>query len=366
MNKKWKGFLASSLLLLTACSNASSGTVEEVIDAQEEFGCNVINVYNTGEYIGDDVIPNFEKMYNAKVNYDLFESNEIMYTKLLGGSSYDVLVPSDYSIERLIEEGRIQPLDLESMENIDAISSDVREMQKVFDPEQIYSVPYFWGSVGLIYNQNNVDPAVIEEKGWDILLDETYRDRVFMYDSQRDAFMVAFKALGYSMNTDNDAEIQQAYQWLRKMDQAVHPSYVTDEVIDAMVNGEKDIALVYSGDAAYIISENEDMAFIEPYQGTNIWVDALVVPSNATCPGLANAFIDYVTGYEPAYSNSETVGYTATNQEVFEELSSEGGLYYENPAYIPRSGYEHDEVFRYNEILRQKLSDLWNKVKIGE
>ena len=365
--KKWlkiSNVVALSLsTLLVGCGDKSSS---EQYDAEELYGCNVINVYNAGEYIGDGVLATFEKMYNDKVNYDLFESNEIMYTKLLGGSSYDVLVPSDYMIERLLQEDMLQPLDKEALTNLDQLNPDVVAMQKTYDPELKYSVPYFWGSVGLVYNKNNVDPADIEKQGWDILKDSKYEGRVFMYDSQRDAFMVAFKALGYSMNTEDDTEIQNAYEWLKEMDTNVHPSYVTDEVIDAMANGEKDIAVVYSGDAAYILSENEDMAWIEPYQGTNTWSDSMVIPKNSSCPGLANAFINYITDYDAAYKNSETVGYTSPNTKVAEELASEDGDYYENPAYSPRTNYDKDEVFHYSGVLKQKLSDLWNKVKIGK
>ena len=354
--------LIGSTTLLTGCFGSSSGSV---YDAEEEFGCSVINVYNAGEYIGDDVISNFEQLYNAKVNYDLFESNEIMYTKLLGGSSYDVLVPSDYMIELLLQENMLQKLDKDALTNLDQLNPDVVAMQATYDPTLEYSVPYFWGSVGLVYNKNNVDASEIEEKGWDILLDSKYSGRVFMYDSQRDAFTVAFKALGYSMNTEDEDEIQEAYEWLKKMANSVNPSYVTDEVIDGMASGEKDIAVMYSGDAAYVLSENEDMAWIEPYQGTNTWSDSMVIPANSTCPGLANAFINYVTDFDVAYDNSEAVGYTSPNLEVMEVLSSEDGYYYENAAYTPRTGYDKDEVFRYNEVLKQKLSDLWNKVKIG-
>ncbi len=352
----------SAALALAGCG---SGGATGEYDAQELYGCSVINVYNAGEYIGEGVLTNFEKMYNAKINYDTFDSNETMYTKLLGGSKYDVLVPSDYSIERLIEEGRLQELDREALTNLDKLDPIAVEMQKEFDPELKYAVPYFRGSVGLVYNQNNVDPAVIEAKGWDILLDETYRGRVFMYDSQRDAFMVAFKALGYSMNTEDPKEIEEAYNWLIAMDKAVEPAYVTDEVIDAMMTGEKDIALMYSGDAAYVIAENEDMAYIEPYQGTNLWEDAMIIPADAQCPGLANAFINYITDYDASYANSEEVGYTAVNLQVFEEMSTDEELYGGISAYIPRSGYDKDEMFHFNEVLRLQLGDLWNKIKAG-
>lgn len=364
MNKILKSLLAS-VLLLAACGGNKPAATEnvDVQDAKELYGCNVINVYNAGEYIGEDVLGNFEKLYTAKVNYETFESNEMLYTKLLGGSSYDVLVPSDYTIERLLQENMLQKIDKAAITNIGNLNPDVVEMQKVFDPTLEYSVPYFWGTVGLVYNKNNVDPKVIEEEGWDILLNTDYAGKIFFYDSQRDAFMIAFKALGFSMNTDNENEILAATNWLKKMATTMDPAFVTDEVIDAMVNGEKDIAIMYSGDAAYVLSENEDMAWIEPSQGTNVWVDAMVIPANATCPGLANAFINYITDYDASYANSDEVGYTSVHKEVFEELSGAGGTYEGNPAYMPRVGYEKDEVFHHNEILKQELGHNWNQVK---
>lgn len=368
--KKVSTALLASVLVLAGCSGGNNGgsssggeAPAEQKDAKELYGCNVINVYNWGEYIGEDVITNFESEYNATVNYQMFESNEMMYTSLLGGNAYDVLVPSDYTIERLIKENRLQELDTESMENLGQISPQLREMQKVYDPDLKYAVPYFWGTVGLVYDTTKVDPADIEAQGWDILHDTRYKGDIFVYDSERDAFMVAFKALGYSMNTENEAEIQEAYQWLRQINDTMEPSYVTDEIIDAMVNGEKAIGMIYSGDAAYVIAQNENMAYIEPYQGTNLWSDAMVIPANAGCPGLANAFIDYSASYDVAYANSEEVGYSSANTQVLEDLSSDDGEYAGIDAYLPRQGFEKDEVFRYNEVLKQELSELWTRVK---
>ena len=356
---------AAAAITLTGCGSSSTPQTE-TIDAQTEFGCSTINIYNWGEYMGEDVIPNFEKTYNAKVNYDMFDSNENMYTRLLGGSSYDLLVPSDYMIERLLKEDLLQPLDKEALTNLGNLDPEAVEMQKVYDPDLAYSVPYFRGSVGFVYNKNNISEAELEEKGWNILLDEKLDNKVFMYDSQRDAFMVAFKALGYSMNTDNEEEIEAAYEWLRKVHQTVHPAYVTDEVIDAMAypnpNEAKDIAVVYSGDAAYILSVNEDMGYFEPKQGTNIWSDGMVIPKNAGCPALANEFINFVLEYDSSYDNSITVGYTSTNLQVKEDIAN--GEYAGINAYLPRSGYDKDEVFRYNDVLVQKLSERWTKVKL--
>ena len=356
MKKLWKVIL-SSLLLIGLSGCGSSNDVEQVMDAQEVYGCNVLNVYNWGEYIGEDTISNFEQMYNAKVNYSLFDSNEAMYTKLLGGSAYDILVPSDYMIERLIEEDLLQPLDKNIITNLDNLADGVKNLP--YDPDNTYSVPYFWGTVGIVYNKNNVSQEQIEEEGYNILLDEQYKGRVYLYDSERDSFMMAFKALGYSMNTEDENEIQEAYQWLLDVNEAVDPAFVTDEVIDAMANGEKDIAIMYSGDAAYVLSVNEDMAYFTPNSGTNVWSDAMVIPSNAKCPGLANEFINYMLTYEAAYDNSYTVGYTSANAEVMDELSQE----YDPSAYIPRTNFEKDEVFKHNEVLKKDLTDLWIKVK---
>ena len=356
MKKLWKVIL-SSLLLIGLSGCGSSSDVEQVMDAQEVYGCNVLNVYNWGEYIGENTISNFEQMYNAKVNYSLFDSNEAMYTKLLGGSAYDILVPSDYMIERLIEEDLLQPIDKNIVTNLDNLADGVKNLP--YDPDNTYSVPYFWGTVGIVYNKNNVSQEQLEEEGYNILLDEQYKGRVYLYDSERDSFMMAFKALGYSMNTEDENEIQEAYQWLLDVNEAVDPAFVTDEVIDAMVNGEKDIAIMYSGDAAYVLSENEDMAYFTPNSGTNLWSDAMVIPANAKCPGLANEFINYMLTYEAAYDNSYTVGYTSSNAEVMDELSQE----YDPSAYIPRTNFEKDEVFEHNEVLKKELTDLWIKVK---
>ena len=346
-------------LSVTACS---SGKETSDIDPIEKYGCDTINVYNWGEYIGENVISNFEKQYNAKVNYSLFDSNEIMYTKLLGNNAYDVIVPSDYMIERLIEENLLQPLDYDYITNIDQLDPNVLALRDAYDKDGVYSVPYFWGSVGILYNKNNVDSAKVEELGWEILRDTTYKGKIFMYDSERDSFMVALKALGYSMNTENLDEINEANQWLIDLHETMDPAYVTDEVNDAMINNEKDLAVVYSGAAAYIISENEDMAFYMPKEGTNIWSDSLAIPANASCPALANEFINFMIDYYSAMDSSITVGYTSSNKEVVEELSKtdfEG-----NEGYNFDSTNPNNEVFKHNETLKKILSDLWIKIKV--
>ena len=168
------------------------------------------------------------------------------------------------------------------------------------------------------------------------------------------------------MNTQNEDEIQAAYQWLMEQRQTMDPIYVIDEVIDGMMNGNKDMAVVYSGDAATILSENEDMGFFMPTEGTNMWSDCMVIPANAENPKLAHEFINYILSYDASLDNSETVGYASSNQEVLDELSGEGGLFEGNEAYLPRDGYDKDEVFNDNQVLKERLTELWIKVKAGE
>ena len=332
--------------------------------AVEKYGSNVLKLYLPGEYLGENVISDFEKQYGVRVIVENFDSNEMMYTKLMAGDRYDVIIPSDYMIERLMNEDFLQPLDKSMIPNMENMSDAVLGMS--YDPDNTYSIPYFWGSVGLVYNHENVDPAVIESEGWEVLRNTDYAGHIYIYDSERDSFMMAFKALGYSMNTEDPNEINDAYEWLLQMNNTRSPVYVTDEVIDGMMNGYKDIAVVYSGDAAVVLDENEDMSFYMPSQGTNIWCDAMVIPANAENPKLAHEFINYMLTYEAAFDNTETVGYTSPNAEVFEEMTSSEDLYADNAAYLPRSGYEKDEMFHDNQTLMRELSKLWIKVKAAK
>ena len=332
--------------------------------AVEKYGSNVLKLYLPGEYLGENVISDFEKQYGVRVIVENFDSNEMMYTKLMAGDRYDVIIPSDYMIERLMNEDFLQPLDKSMIPNMENMSDAVLGMS--YDPDNTYSIPYFWGSVGLVYNHENVDLAVIESEGWEILRNTDYAGHIYIYDSERDSFMMAFKALGYSMNTEDPNEINDAYEWLLQMNNTMSPVYVTDEVIDGMMNGYKDIAVVYSGDAAVVLDENEDMSFYMPSQGTNIWCDAMVIPQNAENPKLAHEFINYMLTYEAAFDNTETVGYTSPNAEVFEEMTSSEDLYADNAAYLPRSGYDKDEMFHDNQVLMRELSKLWIKVKAAK
>ena len=322
-----------------------------------------LRVYNCGEYTGENLIPNFEELTGAKVIMDLFDSNEQMYIKIANGEAYDVIIPSDYMIQRLISEELLQPLNKDNLNCYDLLVNDVLDLS--YDPGNVYSVPYFWGTVGIVYDTTKVSEEELAEKGFNIFLDEKYKGDIYLYDSERDSFMMALKALGYSMNTESEEELNAAYDWLVQCVETMDPEIVTDEIIDNMAQGRKAMGIVYSGDAAYIMSENENMGFYMPETGTNFWVDGMVIPANANNVELAHEFMDYVSSYEGAYDNSSYVGYTSPNKEVMDELSGEGGDYEGINAYLPRTDNEMDEVFEFNAQTRKIISNLWSKVKIA-
>lgn len=322
-----------------------------------------LRVYMPGEYIGEKLVPEFEAMTGATVIMENFDSNEQMYIKVANGESYDVLIPSDYMIQRLMEEGLLQMLDMDKMTCMDDLMEAVKNPP--YDPKNEYSIPYFCGTVGIVYDKSKVDLADLEAEGFDIFRDETYKGDIYLYDSERDSFMMALKALGYSMNTEDEAELQAAYEWLTDCVKTMEPEIVTDEIIDNMAQGRKALGICYSGDASYILSENENMGFYLPEAGTNIWYDAMVIPANAENPELAMEFMNFVNSYEIAYDSSEYVGYTSPNQAVAEALTGEGGAYEGINAYELRTDNELDEAFVYNEATRKIISNLWSKVKIA-
>ena len=327
------------------------------------FEGQTLYIYNWGEYTGENIIADFEEETGASVVMDNFDSNEQMYIKVANQEVYDLLVPSDYMIQRLIEEDLLQKLDKSKLDCMDKLSDAVKGLP--YDPGNDYSVPYFWGTVGIVYDKTKVDIEDLEREGYNIFLDEKYKGDVYLYDSERDSFMMALKALGYSMNTEDEQELQEAYEWLVQCVQTMDTEIVTDEIIDNMAQGRKALGLIYSGDATYVMAENENMGFFMPEGGTNLWSDAMVIPKNAQNPELAHAFINYASDYDGAYDNSSYVGYTSANEEVMNDLAGEGGDFEGINAYIPRTGNPNDEVFVYNADTKKIISDLWSRVKIA-
>ena len=351
--------VATILIVVSAVGLSIHGGLK---NTNKPYQGQTLRIYSPGEYIGENVIPQFEELTGARVVLELFDSNEQMYIKVANGESYDILIPSDYMIERLIKEDLLQKVDPSKLMNMDFISEEVKGL--AYDPENEYSVPYFWGSVGIVYDTTKVSEEELLQEGYNIFLNEKYKGDIYLYDSERDSFMMALKALGYSMNTESEEELQEAYKWFETCVTTMAPEIVTDEIIDNMAQGRKALGIVYSGDAAYVMSENEDMGYFEPMEGTNIWCDAMVIPSNAANVELAHEFMNYLCDYEAAFDNSDFVGYTSPNEEVMDELYGEGGTYEGINAYVPRSGYVNDESFVFNERTRKIISNLWSKVKI--
>lgn len=323
----------------------------------------VLRVFNWGSYMDPQLITDFEAEYGVEVVYEEFDSNESMYLKVENDGKYDVLVPTDYMVQRLREEGKLQKLDYSKIPNYEAILSSLKG--RGLDPDEAYTVPYFWGNVGIVYDKTKVDSADIEAEGWDIFKDPNYANRVFFLDSERDAFMVALKSLGYSLNSTDPAELEEAYNWLQEMDNATMPIYVRDEMIDNMINGVKDIGLMYSGDASYALASNENLAYYVPEEGTNLWIDAMVIPVDAPNVDLAHTWINFIASQESALRITESVGYTSTRQDVIDIVTEAGGIYEGIESYIIRDDNEKDESYRFDTETRQILADYWQRVKIN-
>ena len=345
--------LLGTIAIAAGCSKKSEG----------QFAGQTLHLYNWGEYVGENTLSGFEERTGAHIMMDEFDSNEQMYIKIANGDSYDILVPSDYMIERLLAEDRLQKLDKSKLTCFEGMDPGVLGLP--YDPNNDYCVPYFWGTVGICYDKTKVDEKDLEEQGFGIFLNEKYKGDIYLYDSERDSFMMALKYLGYSMNTDNPDELNEAYEFLLQCVNTMQPEIVTDEIIDNMANGRKALGLIYSGDAAYVMAENEDMGYFCPETGTNVWSDCMVIPANAKNVELAHEFINYISEYDAAFDKSEYVGYTSPITKVNEDLTAEGGEYEGIDAYIPRSGNPNDEVFNYNEETRKTIAELWSKVKIA-
>jgi len=315
-----------------------------------------LNVYNWGDYIDLEVIEQFEEEFGVKVNYDTFATNEDMYVTIAkGGTSYDVAFPSDYMIERMISEGLLEKIDKNNIPNLKNI--DDRFLDLDFDPNNEYSVPYMWGTVGIIYNKKMVDDVV---DSWDILWNEKYKGQILMLDSQRDSIGVALKKLGYSMNTRNMDELEKAKEELIKQKPLVY-AYVGDEVKELMVAEEAALAVVWSGDAVAMMRENENLDYAIPKEGTNIWFDNMVIPKNAQNKELAEKFIDFMNRPEIAAKNAEYIGYSTPNNAAKELLPD----YMKNSpvAYPADEAIENTEIFLDVKDMLTVYDKLWMEVK---
>lgn len=326
-----------------------------------------INVYNWGEYISDgsdseipDVNKEFEQLTGIKVNYTTYSTNEELYAKLKGNSeSYDIIIPSDYMVSRMIKEGMLEKINYDNIPNIKYIGEEYRD--KEYDPENEYSVPYTWGTVGIIYNKKYVDE---EEFTWDILWDEKYADRILMFDNPRDAFGIAENMLGYSMNSENPKELEAAAEKLREQKPVVQ-AYVMDEIFDKMGAESAVLAPYYAGDAKTLMDEFDFLGFKVPKSGTNSFYDAICIPKGARNKEAAELYINYLCEPEVAYHNINYIGYSTPNKEAYKMLDDEvknDGFSYPDVTYLEES----TEVYRnLSDETNQKMQDLWVEMKLG-
>ena len=271
-----------------------------------------VYVYNWGEYIDEEVISMFEEETGIKVVYDMFETNEDMYPVIeAGGRTYDVVCPSDYMIQKMVENNMLAELNFDNIPNVSQIDPEYMERSRSFDPENKFSVPYCWGTVGILYNTSMVAPEDVPTR-WSDLWDEKFSGEILMQDSVRDAFMVALKSLGYSMNSENEAELGQARDLLIRQKPLVQ-AYVIDQVRDKMIGGEAAVGVIYSGEMLYIQEEVEaqgldyELEYVIPEEGTNVWIDSWVIPSNAKNKENAEAWINFMCRPDIAKMNFEYI-----------------------------------------------------------
>ena len=305
-----------------------------------------ITVYNWGQYISDgtddslDVIAAFEEETGIHVNYITFDSNESMYTKLkTGGASYDVIIPSDYMIAKLIEEDMLEPLDFANIPNYAGIDEAFRD--QAYDPENTYSVPYTWGTVGLIYNRQYVSDE--DAQSWSCLWNSKYAGKILMFDNPRDAFAIAESILGYSLNTTDEAELRQCADLLAQQ-KPVLQAYVMDQIFDKMQRGEAWIAPYYAGDYLTMVEENPDLGFSHPQEGYNIFIDAMCIPKGCQNKAGAEAFINYLCRPDISAANLDYIGYStpiSAAKEYMDEEVISSPVSYPDDETLARCGGRH-------------------------
>ena len=317
-------------------------------------------VYNWGEYIDPEVLTMFEEETGIDIVYEEFETNEILYPKISSGAiAYDVICPSDYMIQRMIENDLLSEINFDNIPNIKNIGEQYMEQSKQFDPENKYSVPYCWGTVGILYNKTMVDEPV---DSWSILWDPKYKDNILMQDSVRDAFGVTLKYLGYSLNSIDLDELTEAKNLLIEQKPLVQ-AYVIDQVRDKMIGNETALGVIYSGEAIYTQKENPNLEYVIPKEGSNIWIDSWVIPKNAEHKENAEKFINFLCRPDIALMNFEYITYSTPN-EAARELIEDESVRNSEIAFPDLSKYDNLETFQYlGTEADQVYGDLWNKVK---
>lgn len=320
-----------------------------------------VYVYNWGEYIDPETLDMFEKETGIQVIYDEFDTNETMYPKVeAGASNYDVVCPSDYMIQKMIDNDLLHELNWDNIPNAKAnIGAQYYEQSEAFDPGNRYAVPYCWGTVGILYNKTMVDEPVTS---WSILWDEKYADSILMQDSVRDLFMVGLKSLGYSMNSTDEKELNEAKDLLIQQKPLVQ-AYVIDQVRDKMIGNEAALGVIYSGEAIFTQRENPDLEYVIPKEGTNVWIDSWVIPKNAENVENAEKFIDFMCRGDIALLNFDYITYSTPNTAA-QALIKDDDIRNSKIAFPDLSQYDGLETFSYlGDDADALYNDLWKEIK---
>ena len=317
-------------------------------------------VYNWGEYLDPEVITMFEEETGIDVVYEEYETNEIMYPKIQSGAiAYDVVCPSDYMVRRMIENDLLSEINFDNVPNIKYIDSTYMTQSRQFDPENKYSVPYLFGTVGILYNKTMVDEPI---DSWSVLWDKKYKDSILMQDSVRDAFGVTLKYLGYSLNSTDLDELEAAKKLLIEQKPLVQ-AYVVDQVRDKMIGNEAAIGVIYSGEALYTQVENPDLEYVIPKEGSNLWIDSWVIPKNAKHKENAEKFINYLCLPEIAKLNFDYITYSIPNSEG-RKLIEEDWMRNSEIAFPDPEDLKNCETFQFlgdeNDAI---YNQLWREVK---
>ena len=355
--KKFKLFGALALTsfltvgLFSGCGNSNSSAGNN----------GTVYFYNCGDYIDEDLLNTFTEETGIKVNYSTYDTNEIMYQKIKSTpGSYDLVIPSDYMIEKMINEDMVEKLDFNNIPNYKYIDDKYKNLS--YDPSNEYSVPYMWGTIGIVYNPDIVTDPV---NSWDILWNTKYNNKqIIMFDSMRDSLAIGLKKLGYSINSTNPDEISAATDELIRQKQTMDPLYYVDEVKDKMINEEAAMAPVWSGDASYIISQNPKLKFIVPNEGSNKWFDAMVIPKDAKNKENAEKLINFLCDPENALQNVEYIGYSTPNSETYKMLPDD---IRNNPGAYPSDKIlDNCEVFVDLGDSLKLYDEAWMKVKTSK
>lgn len=313
-----KRIMISTLVLFFCCTAASCGDANKSAESAED---NSLVVLNYGKYLDETAIHMFEEETGIDVKLEEYESPEEMYTKFSAGSiNYDVVCTSDYMVERLISEGAVSEIDFSKFSYYENLDPDILDAARIFDPENKYSMPYFYGTLGILYNTTMVTEE--ETQSWNILWDKTYKDSIIMQNSVRDSFVPALRLLDYDINTENFSELEEAVNLLIEQKPIVYAYYV-DETADEMAAGNAAMALVYSGEAAYAMELNEELSYSVPKEGSNLWIDSWFIPTTARHPENAQKFLDFLCRPDAAMLNFEYVYYASPNLKVLDELDEE-------------------------------------------